>query len=188
MGLLRFARNDHMSANRKSISYRDAGVDIAKANRFVDAIKPLARATRRPEVLAGIGGFGALCRLPRKKYKDPILVSSTDGVGTKLKLAMLCGRYEGLGVGLVGMNVNDILTLGAELFFFLDYFAVGKFNHDVMVKIIKGVSEGCKQARCSLIGGETAEMPGLYANGDFDMAGFCVGGGEHGKIIDGKKV
>ena len=177
-----------MSSKTKSVSYRDAGVDIDKADRFIEAIKPLARATRRPEVLAGIGGFGALCRLPRKKYKDPILVSSTDGVGTKLKLAMYCERYEGLGIDLVGMNVNDILTLGAEPLFFLDYFAIGKLDHHRMVEIIKGISEGCKQARCSLIGGETAEMPGLYANGDFDLAGFCVGIADRDKIIDGKKV
>lgn len=172
----------------KSVSYRDAGVDIDKANRFVDAIKPLARATRRPEVLAGIGGFGALCRLPRKKYKDPILVSSTDGVGTKLKLAMLCGRFEGLGVDLVAMNVNDILTLGAEPLFFLDYFAVGKLDHSRMVEVVRGISEGCKLAGCALIGGETAEMPGLYSNGDFDLAGFCVGVAEREELIDGKKV
>lgn len=177
-----------MGSQRKSITYKDSGVDIDKANSFVESIKPLARMTSRPEVLAGIGGFGALCRLPFKKYKDPILVSSTDGVGTKLKLAKLVGQYEGLGIDLVAMNVNDILTLGAEPLFFLDYLAIGKIDQLMMISVIKGIAIGCKLAGCALIGGETAEMPGLYGHGDFDLAGFCVGVVDRKKIIDGKKA
>ena len=169
---------------RKTMTYKQSGVDIDKANAFVEAIKPLARMTRRAEVMAGIGGFGALCRFP-KKYKKPVLVSSTDGVGTKLKLATLTGRFEGLGVDLVAMNVNDILTLGAEPLFFLDYFAIGKLEPSRMVSVVRGIAKGCKDAGCALIGGETAEMPGLYLKGDFDLAGFCVGVVDEDKIIDG---
>jgi phosphoribosylformylglycinamidine cyclo-ligase len=172
----------------KNATYKKSGVDIDKANRFVESIKPYAKMTARPEVVAGIGGFGALCGLPDKKYKKPLLVSSTDGVGTKLKLAKLTGRYEGLGIDLVAMNVNDILTMGAEPLFFLDYFAVGKLDQKMMESVIKSVAVGCQQAGCALIGGETAEMPGLYAKGDFDLAGFCVGIVDRDKIIDGKKV
>ncbi|MGH7197531.1 MAG: phosphoribosylformylglycinamidine cyclo-ligase [Candidatus Omnitrophota bacterium] len=172
----------------RSVTYKRSGVDVDKANSFVESIKPLARMTRRPEVLAGIGGFGALCRLPQRKFKRPVLVSSTDGVGTKLKVAKFAGRFEGLGVDLVAMNVNDILTLGAEPLFFLDYFAIGKLNNAMMREVIKGIAKGCKEAGCALIGGETAEMPGLYANGDFDLAGFCVGVADEDEIIDGKKV
>jgi len=172
----------------KSVTYKSSGVDIDRANGFVESIKSYAKLTRRPEVVAGIGGFGALCRLPNKKYRDPILVSSTDGVGTKLKLAQIAGRYEGLGIDLVAMNVNDILTLGAEPLFFLDYFAVGKLNQPMMEAVIKGIAEGCKLAGCALVGGETAEMPGLYRHGDFDLAGFCVGIVDRHEIIDGKKV
>jgi phosphoribosylformylglycinamidine cyclo-ligase len=171
----------------KGITYRDSGVDIDKADAFVEGIKPYAKATRRPEVVAGIGGFGALCRIP-KKYKKPILVSSTDGVGTKLKLAKLTGRFQGLGIDLVAMNVNDVLTLGAEPLFFLDYFAVGKLHPSMMKEVLHGVALGCKDADCALIGGETAEMPGLYARGDFDLAGFCVGVVEEDRIIEGKTV
>ena len=172
----------------KSLTYKNAGVDISKAERFVEGIKPYAKATTRPEVLAGIGGFGALCRLPQKKYKEPILVSSTDGVGTKLKCAKLIDRYEGLGIDLVAMNVNDILTLGAEPLFFLDYFAIGKLELPMMNAVVKGIADGCQQAGCALIGGETAEMPGLYMNGDFDLAGFCVGVVDREKIVSGKKA
>jgi len=172
----------------RSMTYKQSGVDIDKADAFVEAIKPLARATRRPEVMAGIGGFGALCGLPQKKYKKPILVSSTDGVGTKLKLAKLTGRFEGLGTDLVAMNVNDILTLGAEPLFFLDYFAIGKLDLQAMVPVVRGVAKGCKEAGCALIGGETAEMPGVYLKGDFDLAGFCVGVVDEEKIIDGRNA
>ncbi len=177
-----------MSSRRKCVTYKSSGVDVDKANSFVESIKPYAKMTRRPEVIAGIGGFGALCGLPAKKYKKPVLVSSTDGVGTKLKVAMLAGRYEGLGIDLVGMNVNDILTLGAEPLFFLDYFAIGKLNQPLMNEVVRGIAKGCKDAGCALIGGETAEMPGLYLHGDFDLAGFCVGVVDQHKIIDGKKV
>jgi len=177
-----------MNRKRKGLTYKDSGVDIDQADRFVESIKPLARLTARPEVMAGIGGFGALCRLPKRKFKDPILVSSTDGVGTKLKLAKLTGRYEGLGIDLVGMNVNDILTLGAEPLFFLDYFAIGRIDQAMMLAVVKGVADGCKQAGCALIGGETAEMPGVYARGDFDLAGFCVGVVDRDRIIDGRKT
>ena len=170
------------------VTYRQSGVNIDKAERFVQSIKPYAKATYRPEVLAGIGGFGALCRLPQKKYQEPILVSSTDGMGTKLKCAKLSGLYEGLGVDLVAMNVNDILTLGAEPLFFLDYFAIGKLELGVMKEVVKGIADGCRQAGCALIGGETAEMPGLYSGGDFDLAGFCVGVVDRERIIDGKKA
>ncbi len=172
----------------RSVTYKQTGVDIDRANKFVESIKPYAKMTQRPEVLAGVGGFGALCGLPDRKYKKPILVSSTDGVGTKLKVAMLAGRFEGLGVDLVAMNVNDILTLGAEPLFFLDYFAIGKLNQPVMSEVLRGIAKGCKEAGCALIGGETAEMPGLYAGGDFDLAGFCVGVVDHDKIIRGSKA
>ena len=173
-------------ATTKRMTYARAGVNIDKADGFVESIKPYARMTRRPEVMAGIGGFGALCRLPAKGYKNPILVSSTDGVGTKLKAAKSVGLFEGLGIDLVGMNVNDILTLGAEPLFFLDYFAVGKLEPTMMREVIHGIAKGCKEAGCALIGGETAEMPGVYTKGDFDLAGFCVGVVDQDKIIDGK--
>lgn len=177
-----------MAAKKPSLSYRKSGVDIDKANAFVEAIKPMAASTRRPEVLTGIGGFGALCGLPKGEWKEPVLVSSTDGVGTKLKVAQLTGLYEGLGVDLVGMNVNDTLTLGAEPLFFLDYLAVGKIELERMKKIVSGIADGCRQAGCALIGGETAEMPGVYPQGDFDLAGFTVGVVERSKIIDGRAV
>ncbi len=169
------------------MTYKKSGVDVDKANDFVEAIKPYAKATRRPEVMAGIGGFGALCRIP-KGYKKPVLVSSTDGVGTKLKVAQLAGIYEGLGIDLVGMNVNDLLTMGGEPLFFLDYFAIGKLELEMMKEVVRGVAKGCEMAGCSLIGGETAEMPGVYSQGDFDLAGFCVGVVEEDKIINGDKV
>ena len=172
----------------RSITYRQAGVDIDRADEFIESIKPYARMTRRPEVLAGIGGFGALCGLPNKKYKDPVLVSTTDGVGTKLKVAQWAGRFEGLGIDLVAMNVNDVLTLGAEPLFFLDYFAVGRLQPTMMRAVVRGIAEGCKQAGCSLIGGETAEMPGVYADADFDIAGFCVGVVDRAKVIDGRRA
>ena len=171
----------------ESLSYRDAGVDIDAGDALVEAIKPFAKRTMRPEVLAGLGGFGALCSIP-KKYKEPILVSGTDGVGTKLKLAFQVGRHDSVGVDLVAMSVNDVLVQGAEPLFFLDYFACGKLDKGVAVRVIRGIAEGCEQAGCALIGGETAEMPGMYPEGEYDLAGFCVGVVEKDKIIDGSSI
>ncbi|MSQ89684.1 MAG: phosphoribosylformylglycinamidine cyclo-ligase [Betaproteobacteria bacterium] len=171
----------------ESLSYRDAGVDIDAGDALVEAIKPLAKRTMRPEVLAGLGGFGALCSIP-KKYREPILVSGTDGVGTKLKLAFMLGRHDTVGIDLVAMSVNDVLVQGAEPLFFLDYFACGKLDKEVAVRVIRGIAEGCEQAGCALIGGETAEMPGMYPAGEYDLAGFCVGVVEKDRIIDGQSV
>jgi phosphoribosylformylglycinamidine cyclo-ligase len=172
---------------QKPLSYRDAGVDIDKGDALVDDIKKIVKSTQRPEVLAGVGGFGALVSIP-KKYKQPVLVSGTDGVGTKLKLGIESGRVEGLGQDLVAMCVNDVLVNGAEPLFFLDYFATGKLDNRVAGSVIKGIARGCKLAGCALVGGETAEMPGLYAKGDFDLAGFCVAVAEKKKLIDGTKI
>jgi len=169
------------------LSYRDAGVDIDAGDALVEAIKPFARRTMRPEVLAGLGGFGALCAIP-KKYREPILVSGTDGVGTKLKLAFQLGRHDTVGVDLVAMSVNDVLVQGAEPLFFLDYFACGKLDKAVATRVIRGIAEGCEQAGCALIGGETAEMPGMYPPGEYDLAGFCVGVVERDHIIDGRAI
>jgi len=171
----------------KGLSYRDAGVDMDAGDALVEAIKPLAKRTMRPEVLAGIGGFGALCRIP-EKYKSPVLVSGTDGVGTKLKLAFALKRHDTVGIDLVAMSVNDVLVQGAEPLFFLDYFACGKLDLDVSKRVIKGIAEGCEQANCSLIGGETAEMPGMYPEGEYDLAGFCVGVVEKDRILDGRSI
>jgi len=171
----------------KGLSYRDAGVDIDAGDALVEAIKPFAKRTLRPEVLGGIGGFGALCEIP-KKYKHPVLVSSTDGVGTKLKLAFALGRHDTVGIDLVAMSVNDVLVQGAEPLFFLDYFACGKLDLQVSKNVIKGVAAGCQQAGCALIGGETAEMPGMYPEGEYDLAGFCVGVVEKDRIIDGRAI
>ena len=169
------------------LSYRDAGVDIDAGDALVEAIKPFAKRTLRPEVLAGLGGFGALCAIP-KKSREPILVSGTDGVGTKLKLAFLFGRHDGIGVDLVAMSANDVLVQGAEPLFFLDYFACGKLDKAIAVRVIRGIAEGCEQAGCALVGGETAEMPGMYPEGEYDLAGFCVGVVEKERIIDGKSI
>ncbi|WP_028081868.1 phosphoribosylformylglycinamidine cyclo-ligase [Solimonas soli] len=169
------------------LSYRDAGVDIDAGDALVDDIKKIVKSTRRPEVLAGVGGFGALVGLP-KKYKKPVLVSGTDGVGTKLRLGIDSGRVQGLGQDLVGMCVNDVLVSGAEPLFFLDYYATGKLDQKIAAQVIKGIAQGCKLAGCALVGGETAEMPGMYHGGDFDLAGFCVAVAEQSKIIDGSKI
>jgi phosphoribosylformylglycinamidine cyclo-ligase len=170
-----------------SLSYRDAGVDIDAGDQLVENIKPFAKRTLRPGVLAGIGGFGALFEVP-KSYKEPVLVSGTDGVGTKLKLAFETGRHDTIGIDLVAMSVNDILVQGAEPLFFLDYFACGKLDVDTATRVVKGIAAGCEQAGCALIGGETAEMPGMYPPGEYDLAGFAVGVVEKSRIIDGKDI
>jgi phosphoribosylformylglycinamidine cyclo-ligase len=171
----------------KQLSYRDAGVDIDAGDALVEKIKPFAKRTLRPEVLGGLGGFGALCEIP-KKYRHPVLVSGTDGVGTKLKLAFQLDRHDTVGIDLVAMSVNDVLVQGAEPLFFLDYFASAKLDVRVAAQVIQGIAKGCEQAGCALIGGETAEMPGMYAAGEYDLAGFCVGVVEKERIIDGRSI
>jgi phosphoribosylformylglycinamidine cyclo-ligase len=175
------------SERSNSLTYRDAGVDIDAGDALVENIKPFARKTLRPEVLAGIGGFGALCRIPAK-YREPVLVSGTDGVGTKLKLAFELDRHDSIGIDLVAMSVNDILVQGAEPLFFLDYFACGKLDVATATRVVKGIAAGCEQAGCALIGGETAEMPGMYPAGEYDLAGFAVGVVEKSCIIDGSTI
>lgn len=174
-------------SNNTPLSYKDAGVDIDAGNELVNRIKSVVKETKRPEVIGGLGGFGALCAIPQK-YKEPILVSGTDGVGTKLRLAMDLNRHDAIGIDLVAMCVNDLIVQGAEPLFFLDYYATGKLDVDVAATVVKGIAEGCKQSGCALVGGETAEMPGMYHGNDYDIAGFCVGVVEKAEIIDGSKV
>ncbi len=172
----------------KKLTYKKSGVDIKNADAFKNKIKPLVRKSFRPEVLKGIGGFGSFFRLAKEKYKEPVLVSSADGVGTKLKIANLAHKHDTIGIDAVAMNVNDILCTGAEPVFFLDYIAFSKVDSDVLVDVVKGINNGCIQAGCSLIGGETAQMPGMYREGEYDLAGFCVGAVERIDIIDGSKI
>ena len=174
--------------DRNNITYRDAGVDIDAGNTFVKMIKPLVKATSRPEVIADIGGFGGLFSLNSSKYDNPVLVSGTDGVGTKLKIAFMAERHDTIGIDLVAMCVNDIVVQGAEPLFFLDYLATAKLEPEKAVEIVKGIAEGCIQAGCALIGGETAEMPGFYTGDDYDLAGFTVGVVERNRIIDGSTI
>ncbi|ODS24986.1 phosphoribosylformylglycinamidine cyclo-ligase [Candidatus Endobugula sertula] len=179
--------NDHTPTNISSINYKDAGVDIDAGNALVERIKGIAKKTRRPEVMAGLGGFGALCEIP-EGYKKPVLVSGTDGVGTKLRLAIELAQHDTIGVDLVAMCVNDLIVAGAEPLFFLDYYATGKLNVDVAADVVKSIGDGCLQSGCALVGGETAEMPGMYEGEDYDLAGFCVGVVEKEEIIDSSKV
>ena len=176
-----------MAENKPSLSYKDAGVDIDAGNALIEKIKGAAKRTRRSEVMAGLGGFGALFELPAG-YKQPVLVSGTDGVGTKLRLALDYGRHDTVGIDLVAMCVNDLIVCGAEPLFFLDYYATGKLDIDTAAAVVNGIADGCELSGCSLIGGETAEMPGMYEDQDYDLAGFCVGIAEKSEIIDGSKV
>lgn len=183
--------NSSSSADKLSVSasltYKDAGVDIDVGNALVERIKDIAKRTRRPEVMSGLGGFGALCQLP-SGYREPVLVSATDGVGTKLRLAMDLNQHNTIGIDLVAMCVNDLVVCGAEPLFFLDYYATGKLNAEMAADVIRGIGEGCEQAGCALVGGETAEMPGMYSDEDYDLAGFSVGVVEKSQIIDGCKM
>jgi phosphoribosylformylglycinamidine cyclo-ligase len=169
-------------------TYRDAGVDIDAGDELVERIKPAVRRSMRPEVLGGLGGFGALVEVPLERYRQPVMVSGTDGVGTKLRLAIETGRHDTIGIDLVAMCANDVVVQGAEPLFFLDYYATGKLRVEVAERVIKGIVEGCLQAGCALVGGETAEMPGMYEGEDYDLAGFCVGLVEKDRIIDGSRT
>jgi phosphoribosylformylglycinamidine cyclo-ligase len=170
------------------LTYRDAGVDIDAGDELVERIKPVVKRTMRREVLAGIGGFGALVEVPLDRYRKPVLVSGTDGVGTKLRLAIDTGRHDKIGIDLVAMCVNDVVVSGAEPLFFLDYYATGKLRVEVAEAVIRGIAEGCELAGCALVGGETAEMPGMYSGDDYDLAGFCVGIAEKDRLIDGSGI
>ena len=176
------------SANRPSLSYRDAGVDIDAGNALVDRIGPIAKKTHRAEVMGGLGGFGALFELPLDRYRQPVLVSGTDGVGTKLRLAMMLGKHDTIGIDLVAMCVNDLIVQGAEPLFFLDYYATGHLDVDMATDVVSGIGRGCELSGAALVGGETAEMPGMYEGEDYDLAGFCVGIVDKPRIIDGSKV
>ncbi len=171
-----------------SITYRDAGVDIDEGDRFIDEIAPLVKSTNRPEVVGGLGGFSGLFAIPPGKYKEPLLVASTDGVGTKLKIAQILGNHATIGIDLVAMCVNDVVVCGAEPLFFLDYFATGRLETHQAVEVVRGIVEGCRQAGCSLLGGETAEMPGFYPVGEYDLAGFTVGVVERDKLLGTHRV
>jgi len=173
---------------KKKITYKDSGVDIDRANSFVERIKPLIKAASRREMMSGIGGFGGLFHLDISKNRDPVLVSSTDGVGTKLKIAQMMDKHDTVGIDLVAMSVNDVVVQGAEPLFFLDYIATGKLHVETTVQIVEGVVRGCQEAGCALIGGETAEMPGFYPDGEYDLAGFCVGVVDADKLIDGSEI
>jgi phosphoribosylformylglycinamidine cyclo-ligase len=177
-----------MTTKSENSTYKDAGVDIDTANAFVDRIKPLIKTTARKELLSGIGGFGGLFRFDAAKMKNPILVSSTDGVGTKLKIAQLMDKHDTIGIDLVAMSVNDVIVQGAEPLFFLDYLSTGKIELEKSVQIVDGIVQGCRQAGCTLLGGETAEMPGFYQSGEYDLAGFCVGVVDQEKLIDGSTI
>ena len=171
-----------------SLTYKDSGVDITKGNQLIEKIKPIAKSTLRPGVLGGLGGFGAMFEIPLEKYKNPVLISGTDGVGTKLKVAEMLKKHDTIGIDLVAMCVNDLIVQGAEPLFFLDYYATGLLNPEIATSVIEGIGEGCRQSGCSLIGGETAEMPGMYNGEEYDLAGFCVGIVDKNQVIDGSKV